>query len=115
MSIRDRWRARTDDARRIKGDPPPTYTQLLAEIRQTQAALALAEQLATNLRHQVDGLIAENARLRTALAEKSDYIGQLALELAEVTTAKTGLMPLLSLDPDPGRPYTRDYDPEEKP
>lgn len=59
-----RWRRRTDDARRMKGDPPPTYAQLVAEIRLTQAALAKAEEVAANLRHQCDGLIRENARLR---------------------------------------------------
>lgn len=52
MTFRDRWLRRTDDARRTKGDPPPTYAQLMADIRQTQAALALAEQIAGNLRHQ---------------------------------------------------------------
>ena len=98
MSLRDRWRARTDDARRTKGDPPPTVDQLLALVKQQG-------EINRNLRSQVDGLNAVNKELRTALADKSDYIGQLALEIAEATTAKRGLMPLLSLDPDPTRPY----------
>ena len=100
MTFRDRWLRRADDARRTKGDPPPTYAQLWAEIREIKAALALAEQIAGNLRHQCDGLERENARLRLAGAEKSEYAEELALELAKAT----GLDPP---DPDPARPYIK--------
>ena len=157
MSLFDRWRARSDDARRTKGDPPPTVDQLLILTRQQG-------EINRNLRSQVDGLNAVNKELRTALAEKSEYIGQLALELAQVKAdgicgdeaptmigctsmhsvcvlrhghasewheaeygqprwrkakARVTAMPQLALDPtvdgDPGRPYTRDYDPEATP
>ena len=81
MRLFDRWRARTDDARRIKGDPPPTVGQLLILVKQQG-------EINRNLRSQVDGLTRVNKELRTALAEKTDYIGQLALEIAEATPAK---------------------------
>ena len=101
MSLRDRWLRRADDARRTKGDPPPTYAQLMADIREIKAALALAEQIAGNLRHQCDGLERENARLRLAGAEKTEYAEELALELAKAT----GLDPP---DPDPARQYIKE-------
>ena len=91
MSLRDRWRARTDDARRTKGDPPPTYAQLLAQVRAAQETAADLMQQAANLRVQSDHLIAENARLRTVVAEKTEYVEQLALELAEANDPKPTL------------------------
>jgi hypothetical protein len=48
----------------------------------TQAAYDL-EAVAVNLRKQCDGLIIENARLRQANTEKTDYVEHLALDLAE--------------------------------
>lgn len=59
-----RWGRRTDDARRMKGDPPPTYQQLLDGRQVMQAAVNRAEEMALNLRHQCDGLIRENDGLR---------------------------------------------------
>lgn len=140
MSFRDRWRARTDDARRTKGDPPPTYAQLLAQVRAAQEMAADLMQQAANLRVQSDHLIAENARLRTVVAEKTEYVEQLALELAEATArakipftyGNTDIVKLdptrhyasgpgrlcscgkthSPLDPDPTRPYIRER--EEK-
>lgn len=118
MTFRDRWLRRSDDARRIKGDPPPTYAQLWADIREIRAALALAEQIAGNLRHQCDGLERENARLRLAGAEKSEYAEELALELAQAKRGRGGPidLPLLAeregleritVDPDPARAYIK--------
>lgn len=65
-----RWRRRTDDARRFKGDPPPTVDSLIVTVRRQG-------ELIRELRAEVD-------RLRIVVAEKTEYVEQLALELAEV-------------------------------
>lgn len=77
------WASRTDAARRTKGDPPPTYAQLETTVAALTATLKTQGEIIRNLRSQVDGLIAENRELRTALAERTDDVGTLAAELAE--------------------------------
>lgn len=54
-----RWHRREDDARRMKGDPPPTYAQLLALAKQQG-------EIIRNLCHQRDELKAEVRALRAA-------------------------------------------------
>lgn len=107
-----KWRRRTDDARRIKGDPPPTYAQLMA-------AIAEAEEAAVNLRHQCDGLIRDNDGLRAqnrALRESNlrllndanqmrQRLPRLELGL-DVGESKSGGRKL-DVDPDVTRPYVR--------
>lgn len=90
MSLFDRWRTRTDDARRTKGDPPPTYDQLLAQVRETEAKARALLEPALKLRNERDQLAQENVwlriendRLRTLVAEKTEYVETLALELAD--------------------------------
>lgn len=62
-----KWLRRTDDARRMKGDPPPTVEQLLVQTKQQGDIIR-------SLRHQCDGLIAENAQLRGSIPTDSDVI-----------------------------------------
>jgi hypothetical protein len=84
-----RWLRRTDDARRMKGDPPPTYAQLEARVR----ALAV-----------------ENARLRTVVAEKTQYVEHLALDLAEARGAPKPAS--VAVDEDVTRAYVPKPDEE---
>ena len=58
----------------------------------TQAAYDL-EAVAVNLRKQCDGLIVENARLRQANTEKTDYVAHLALDLAEANDRRLSRAP----------------------
>lgn len=78
------WASRTDAARRTKGDPPPTYAQLETTVAALTATLKTQGEIIRSLRSQADGLIAENTKLRTVDAEKTEYVETLALELAQV-------------------------------
>lgn len=82
-----RWARRTDDARRTKGDPPPTYAQLQATVDTLTGLVRQQGEIVRNLRSQVDGLTRENVRLR------------LGVEAAE--SKPDGR----ELDPDPTRLY----------
>jgi hypothetical protein len=62
-----RWARRTDDARRTKGDPPPTYAQLQATVANLTGLVRQQGEIVRNLRSQVDGLMVENAGLRAVL------------------------------------------------
>ena len=77
------WGPRTDDARRTKGDPPPTYAQLETTVATLTVTLKTQGDIIRSLRSQVDGLIVENTKLRTVVAEKTEYVETLALELAQ--------------------------------
>lgn len=108
MSLRDRWRARTDDARRTKGDPPPTVGQLLILVKQQG-------EINRNLRSQVDALTDENKRLRAQVAEVAedrDVVWTLADRRGEQLQRRMPQLLAPEEAGDPGRPYTRDYDPE---
>jgi len=83
MRLTDRWRQRTDHARRTKGDPPPTYAQLEERLRAQQVDYDDLVDVAVNLRKQCDGLIIENARLRVLVGEKTEYVEELAADLAK--------------------------------
>lgn len=100
-----RWARRTDDARRTKGDPPPTYAQLQATVDTLTGLVRQQGEIIRNLRSQVDGLTAENARLRawlpnaTVVATKPEQAAGLGVEAAE--SKPDGR----ELDPDPTRLY----------
>jgi hypothetical protein len=78
-----RWLRRTDDARRTKGDPPASYAQLEERLREQRGDYDDLVDVVTSLRKQCDNLIVANARLRTVVAEKTEYAEQLAAELAK--------------------------------
>lgn len=52
-------------------------------IDEKSMAVYESEQAALNLRKQCDNLIVENARLRQVVGEKTEYVEELALELAK--------------------------------
>ncbi len=81
MRFTDRWRQRTDDPRRTKGEPALTYEQLLAQVEALEAKAQSLVEPAVNLRKQCDNLIVENARLRVLVGEKTEYAEELAADL----------------------------------
>lgn len=87
-----KWLRRTDQARRTKGEPPPTTEQLTATIKRQG-------EIIRKRRHQCDGLITENAELRQH-------------PLHVVTLARGGVAydedeQLIHFDPDAARPYIK--------
>lgn len=93
------WRRRTDDARRIKGDPPPTYAQLEATVDTLTVLTRQQGGIIRNLRSQVDSLMVENAQLRAA------ELGVVAAESKPGGGKLDREMPRLELDPSPTRLY----------
>lgn len=94
-----RWRRRTDDARRTKGDPPPTVDQLLVTVRQQG-------ELVRYLGQQRAELLVENARLRD---ERAEYVGQLTRLVTENGWLIDAAEPF-AVDEDVTRAYVPEYE-----
>lgn len=103
-----RWLRRTDDARRIKGDPPPTYQQLVdkvAELEQARLALAHQCELLDERNAQLRG---QNKTLRESNLRLLNDANLLRQRLPRLAEDPRRPMPHLELDPDVTRPYVRE-------
>ena len=100
-----RWLSRTDQARRTKGEPAPTYQELEATV--AELARKLAEAVAAN-----KGLTDRNERLARQLEAMRERLPVLVQANPAVGYAisEEAVAAELSADPDPTRPYIPTYE-----